>query len=150
VYPVLKESAADYLLIQAHAARTVPRIEIDSRFAREASQEERARFEQNLRDYYQVANEEAHAQIRVNRVEGRRAFVLGAVTIPLRLHFGCDVYIVEFLALVVVWILLWDSIEMLLWDAMLLRMRYRATRKLRDATIRYSPRRSPSETSPLR
>ena len=80
----------------------------------------------------------------MNHVEGRRAFVLGlagsiialAVAIPLRLYLGFDFYIIEFLSIVVVWILMWDSIEKLLWDAMLLRMCYRATNKLRAATIR--------------
>ena len=143
--PVLKESVQEYLLQSTRIARTVPEVELAFRFARSPTDEEQARFERELRAYYEVATEEVQREIRVNRVEGRRTFLLGligsvialAIAIPTRLYLGFDFYIVEFLCVVVVWVLMWDAIEKLLWDATLLRMRYRAVRKLRDATVRY-------------
>lgn len=145
--PVLKDSVKDYLLTRVRTARTVPDVELDFHFDRELTEEEKARFERDLRAFYEVAMDEAQAAIRVNHIEARRAFVLGligsvialAVAIPLRVYAGFDFYIIEFLCIVVVWILMWDSIEMLLWDSMLLRMRFNATRKLKDSTIRYTP-----------
>jgi hypothetical protein len=154
--PILKESVRDHLLTRVRIARTVPDVELDFRFDRELPEKQKAQFERDLRAYYEVAIEEAHSELQVNHVEARRAFILGligsvialAVAIPLRLYFGFDFYIVEFLCIVVVWILMWDSIEMLLWDAMLLRMRYTAARKLRDATIRYTPTARAGEGAP--
>ncbi len=145
--PVLKESLGDYLLTRVRIARSVPAVEIDVRFDRPLSDEEKERFERDLRAYYTVAAEETRAAVRVNSVEGHRSFVLGligsiiAVLIgaPLVLYEGVDFYIIGFLCLVIIWVLMWDSIEMMLWDSMLLRMRNTATCKLRDATIRYVP-----------
>ena len=144
--PVLKESVAQYLLLRTRQHRTTPDVEVDFRFAGPLGSEEKAGFERDLRAYYEVAAEEAHTELRVNTVEARRTFFLGllgsvialAIAIPLRLYLGFDFYIIEFLCVVVVWILMWDSIEMLLWDSMLIRMRRNALRKLKDAAIRYS------------
>jgi hypothetical protein len=145
--PVLKESVGDYLLTRVRTARTVPEVELDFRFDRPLSDEQKERFEHDLRAYYMVAADESQAAVRVNSVEGHRSFVLGLigsivavlVGAPLVIYVGVDSYIVGFLCIVVIWVLMWDSIEMMLWDSMLLRMRSKATRKLRDATVRYAP-----------
>ena len=131
--PVLNESVRDHLLLRVREARTVPVVELE------------VRFERDLRAFYTGAAEEAEAEVRVNHIEARHTFMLGligsaialAVAIPVRLYLGFDFYIIEFLCIVVVWILMWDSIEKLLWDSMLLRMRSTATRKLRDAAVRF-------------
>ena len=145
--PMVKESVHQYLLTRVRIARTVPQVELDFRFDHPLSEEEKAQFERDLRAYHEVSMAEVQAELHVNRVEARRTFVLGligsvialAIAIPLRIYLGFDFYIIEFLCIVVVWILMWDSIEMLLWDSMLIRMRFNATRKLKDATIRYTP-----------
>ena len=142
--PVLKESVRDHLLLRVREARTAPAVELDFRFEGEPTREEKARLERDLRAFYEVAAEEAEAEVRVNHIEARRTFLVGllgsalalAIAIPLRLYLGFDFYIIEFLCIVVVWILMWDSIEKLLWDSMLLKMRSKATRKLRDAAVR--------------
>ena len=143
--PVLNESVRDHLLLRVREARTVPVVELEVRFERELTAEEKTQFERDLRAFYTVAAEEAEAEVRVNHIEARHTFMLGligsaialAVAIPVRLYLGFDFYIIEFLCIVVVWILMWDSIEKLLWDSMLLRMRSTATRKLRDAAVRF-------------
>lgn len=154
--PMLKGPVRDHLLTRVRMARTTPDVELDFHFERSLTDEEKVRFERDLRSYYEVSMDEAHAELRASHVEARRTFILGligsvialAIAVPLRLYFGFDFYIIEFLCIVVVWILMWDSIEMLLWDAMLLRMRCNATRKLRDAVIRYAPASSPPVAAP--
>ncbi|MFZ0699900.1 MAG: hypothetical protein WAN74_06925 [Thermoplasmata archaeon] len=81
----------------------------------------------------------------VNRREGMQSLYVGLATALAALAFvlfvdiglGFHTLVIYFVLPVLVWVLMWDSIEKLVFDSMFIQMRARALRKLRDATITF-------------
>jgi hypothetical protein len=144
--PTLKDTVAAYLENHTRCARTTPAIDLTFRFADPPlTPEAEAEFLRNYHAFFEVKAEDAELDRDVNRREGLRSLYLGTATsilaavlvVLLDLTFGLRAYGIYFILLVLVWVLMWDSIEKLVFDSMFLRMRARALVKLRDARVTF-------------
>jgi hypothetical protein len=149
---VVNASVAAFLTDATREQRSRPTVEVVLTFAcpplpPEEEEGTRARF----RRFFTNEAELAALDLRVNRTEGvgslRYALPLVVVAGFLALLFNTDVWpggtaagLVAFVYIffvIVVWVMLWDPIEMLLFDSYLLRMRWRALRKLAAASVQF-------------
>ncbi len=142
----LREAAAERLLEEARLRRSAPSLAVEVRAASPPlAPDEEDRLRRDWAGFYRAEAERADLAVRVNRIEGWRSFLLGvagsllaaAIVVPIRLWIGPDFLLLEFLLVVVIWILMWDSLELLLFDSMFLRMKRAALVKLRDAEVRF-------------
>ncbi len=120
-----------------------------------------------VRAFFRAERELAELKLRVNQREGwgflRRSMplLLGALLVAGVLYlFGPDfpvgpigdlvTTLFYLLFITIVWVLLWDPIEKLLFDAYLIRSEIAALGKLAEATVRFVPDRgAPNSTAPL-
>ena len=117
-------------------------------------QEEAAR--RDLRTFFREERDVGELDVRVNQREGwgflRRTFPLLIVALALAGVFYLSgpgfpggpvgellTALFYLLFITIVWVLLWDPIEKLLFDAYLLRSHVRALEKLGDASVRFTP-----------
>ena len=115
------------------------------------SEEDRVR--QRLRDFFEGERQLAELEVRVNRTEGIGSFRFGLPLILVALLIAGTLYVAvpdvisaRFVAFVtallyltfitVVWVLLWDPTEKLLFDSYFLRRRRAAFVKLQNASVR--------------
>ncbi|HYA58205.1 MAG TPA: hypothetical protein VEH57_07085 [Thermoplasmata archaeon] len=121
--------------------------------------EDRVRGE--LHTYFSEEEQLANLDLRINRTEGLGSFRYGIPWILVALLVAGTFYwwlptlesqvgaafasaLVYLFFITVVWVMLWDPIEKLLFDGYILRMRLRAVSKLAGAVIRFSYPASPS------
>jgi len=117
--------------------------------------DDEAAVQRELRTFFEEERKVADLEVRVNRVEGLGAFRYGLPLIALALlvagifYFALPeltsasfvTYLTALLYLffiTVVWVMLWDPIETLLFDSYFLRARRAALEKLRDAPTRFA------------
>lgn len=108
-----------------------------------------------IRTYFEEERRLAELELRVNQTEGWGFFRRGLPLILLALLIAGVFYValpnyasaslgafvtalVYLLFITIVWVMLWDPIEKLLFDAYLLRARIRALRKLGTASVRFA------------
>ncbi len=145
-----------YLEGLAREQRHAPALDLEVTLhspALPASAEEEVR--RALRTYFEEERVSADLDVRVNRVEGLGSLRFGLplivlalavagvfyVTLPELTRTSFVTYLTALLYLVfitIVWVMLWDPIETLLFDSFLLRARRTALEKLRDATVRFA------------
>lgn len=154
--PSLAAGLESYLESSVRAKRIAPSVNVEIHLrlaAPDPAQEDLVR--QRWRTYFQEEGALAALDLKVNQTEGwgffRRTFPLLAVALALAgglVVFGPDfpsgplgtfvTTLFYLLFITVVWVLLWDPIEKLLFDAYLLRARQHALAKLAAASIRFS------------
>lgn len=151
----LREPTSRYLIDasrRGRAARAI-RLEVDvAGSALPPEKEEAVRGE--IRAYFRVEAGRAEDDIRLNSVEGRRSLLLSligsliavAIVLPVRVLVGDPFFLFEFVLVVIIWVLMWDSIEMLVYDSQMLRMRHRALVRLERAEVRFAYRSGPGMT----
>ncbi len=144
--PTLKPPVAEYLENHVRRARTTPAVDLTFRSADPLpTPQEQAEFLRNYRTFFDVKTHGAELERAVNRSEGLRSLYVGIaisaiaaiIVVGLDLNFGLRAYGIYFVLLVLIWVLMWDSIEKLVFDSMFLRMRARALAKLRDARVSF-------------
>lgn len=158
---VVDARLAGYLENLVRERRRTPAIELDIALretSHSPSEEDIAR--RDLREYFLAERQIAELELRVNQREGwgffRRTFPLLVLALALAGLFS--VYGPSFpkgpvgelltalfylLFITVVWVLLWDPIEKLLFDAYLLRARIAALQKLGEASVLFTHRPEP-------
>lgn len=150
--PMVEHSVADFLVRMERARRRQSKAEVEIVLSRSqpTPQEEEAARAQFHRFFANEA-EMADLDLRVNRAES-----IGALrySVPFLLLAGVAAGIlsttsvveggganiltlVYLFFLVILWVLLWDPIEMLLFDSYILRLKRRAQRKLASAGVRF-------------
>ena len=144
--PILRAPLAEYLENHARRARTAPSVDLTIRSGdAPLDAEAQAQFVRNYRSFFGVKFDGAELERAVNRREGLQSLYVGAATSLVALAFvafvdvglGFHTFAIYFVLLVLVWVLMWDSIEKLAFDSMFIRMRARALAKLRDAQVTF-------------
>jgi hypothetical protein len=149
--PMLNRSVAKFLLDTVRLDRRRPSVELTMAFRSAAlgpEEEERTRAKMNR--YFSVEAELAVLEKDVNRTEGMGSLrfavpvvlIAGLVAGYLSLNTSLlgPTYLTELAYLIVitvVWVMLWDPIEKLLYDSYLIRLRVQALRKLATAKIAF-------------
>lgn len=152
---------AEYLQNLVREPWRVPTVELEIslREPPEAPSEEDA-ARHDLRVYFLEEKQVADLQLRVNQREGwgflRRtfplliaAFVVAGILYAFESGFPGNTLgelvaaLFYVLFITIVWVLLWDPIEMLLFTGYLLRARIRALQRLGEATVRFAYRSVP-------
>ncbi len=151
----LRDGIAEYLEREARLRSREPGLEVEIVVARplpEPANEDRIRTE--LARYFREERSMAELDLRLNQREGwgffRRTAPIAVIVLAVAgvlYAFGPSLHGLDLtslvaaasylLAITVVWVLLWDPIEKLLFDAFLLRARVTALEKLAAATIRF-------------
>ncbi len=144
--PILRAPLAEYLENQARRVRSAASVDLtihagDAPLDAEAQ----TRFVRNYRSFFEVKFDGVELERAVNRREGLQSLYVGVATslVALALVVFVDVglgfhtFAIYFVLLVLVWVLMWDSIEKLVFDSMFIRMRARALAKLRDAQVTF-------------
>jgi len=163
--PIVQASVAEFLVRSARSHRREAKLEVEVVLAgpvEPAAREEAARIQ--FGRYFANETERTMLEIRANRAEGIGAFwyaipfvlvagVAAAIASSLYAGSGSDVswFALVYLAFItIVWVMLWDPTEMLLFDSYLLRLRRRAMQKLAVAPVRivYRSMPLPAATSP--
>lgn len=159
--PMLNGTVAKFLIDTAREDRRTPEIGVTITFrASPLRPEEEAGARAHLRSFFTNEAEMAALGQRVNRTEAWgslryalpvvavAAIIAGLLTIPSTL--GVPVYLTELAYLVVVvviWVMVWDPIEKLVFDSYFIRLRIRALHKLAAAKIVFAYRPGPSATA---
>jgi len=155
--PMVNPSIAEFLIDAVREQRHQPKVEVVVLVEKPPSDPEmESRVRAQLGRFFANEAELVGLQIRVNRTEGLESLryalplvvLAGLVAViassgvlegelpPGLLSFIYVVFVV------VVWVLIWDPIEMILFDSHLFRLRMRALRKLESATytvVRHPP-----------
>lgn len=155
--PMVNPSIAEFLIDAVREQRHQPKVEVVVIVEKPPSDPEmESRVRAQLGRFFANEAELVGLQIRVNRTEGLESLryalplvvLAGLVAViassgvlegelpPGLLSFIYVVFVV------VVWVLIWDPIEMILFDSHLFRLRMRALRKLESATytvVRHPP-----------
>lgn len=146
--PALQDSVEEYLENHTRLAGGAARVEVTFHFADsplDAPSQER--FVGDYRAFFGTKFHTVDLERAVNRHEGLVSLYIGVATsiaalalaVGLTLAFNVHSIDVYFVLIVLVWVLMWDSIEKLVFDSMFIRMRARALAKLRDAQVRFEP-----------
>jgi hypothetical protein len=144
----LQRGLAEQLINQTREARTTPKVSLSIRLSCPPvlpEKEESVRSE--IRSYFSVKAELADLEARVNQREGWRSMVIaapivtaaGLIAYPLS-AYGASSFALSFLYLIiltVVWVMLWDPIEKLVFDPIFIRLRARALVKLKAASVKF-------------
>jgi hypothetical protein len=151
----LRPEVARFLELEIRAKPRSPAVALEVDLGESplaAGDEERLREE--IRSFFVDEERMVARELRVNRVEGWGAFRTFLPLIVVALAVAGLFYIelprldaaglgalltalVYLLFITVVWVLLWDPTELLLFDAYFLRSRLRAVRKLAAASVRF-------------
>ena len=152
----VRPALARYLEAGARAERRAPTLCVEVVLhAGPLAPAEEDRVRRDLERYFAEERAFAELELRVNRTEGWGSFRFGAPLVLVALLVAGALYlelgdqlgtslVAFFTALVylvfitVVWVLLWDPTEKLLFDAYFLRARAIALGKLARATIRFT------------
>lgn len=144
--PILRAPLAEYLENQARRARSAASVGLTIHAGNAPlDAEAQTRFVRNYRSFFEVKFDGVELERAVNRREGLQSLYVGVATslVALALVVFVDVglgfhtFAIYFVLLVLVWVLMWDSIEKLVFDSMFIRMRARALAKLRDAPVTF-------------
>ncbi len=164
--PMLDNNVATFLVDTAREDRRSPNIEIALTFGTPALRpEEESGTRAQIHSFFSNNAEMAELSNRVNRTEGlgslrysipvvaAAAFVVGVFSVPSTV--GVPAYLSELtylVALVVIWLMLWDPLEKLLFDSYFIRLRIRALQKLAAAKVTFAYRAgavAPGGTAPV-
>ena len=156
--PMLSETVAKFMLDTVREDRRSPLVEVHLTFRSSPLRpEEEAGTRAQMRSFFGNEAEMAGLERRVNRTEGLSslrysipvvavaALVVLLVTNPSTL--GGPPYLTELAYLVVVvviWVMLWDPLEKLVFDSYFIRLRIQALHKLANAKITFAYRSGPS------
>lgn len=149
---MVQPAVAAFLLDSARAHRSARRLEIVVNFASppmNSTEEDALRV--HLSRYFAKETELATLDLRVNRTEGFAsvryalpvvlvaALVVGLLYAQVGEESAAG-YLTELIYLafiVIVWVMLWDPIEVLLFNSFFIRLKIRALRKLTEASVRF-------------
>ena len=157
---MVAESVADFLLASAREQRGHPHLEVTVSLESPAlSSDEETEARTQFSRFFTEEGELASLDQRVNRAEGlgslRFAIPLVAVALLTAGLFYSQVgqltgtgylaALTYLVLIIIVWVMLWDPIEVLLFNSYLLRSRVRALRKLATASVvfEYGPESAP-------
>jgi hypothetical protein len=144
----LQKGLAEEILSKTREARTTPQVTLNIRLSdAPIPPEKEVAVRTEIHSYFAVKAELAALDLRVNQREGWRSMMIavpivvaaGLVAYPVSAYAGSS-FVVSFLYLIiltVVWVMLWDPIEKLVFDPIFLRLRGSALLKLRDAAVRF-------------
>jgi hypothetical protein len=149
--PMLNGSVAKFLLDTVRLDRRKPGVELTLAFrSAPLGPEEEERTRAQMKRYFSVEAELAALAKDVNRTEGMGSLrfaipvvlIAGLVAGYLSINTSLlgPAYLTELAYLIVitvVWVMLWDPIEKLLYDSYLIRLRVNAFRKLATAEITF-------------
>jgi hypothetical protein len=144
----LQVGLAQELVNRTRVARNTPSVNLNLRLSSPPIPPDReSGIRSSLRDYFSVEAELVALELKVNQGEGWRSM---ALAIPIVIAAGLVAYPVYALAnssfvisfvylmiITVVWVMLWDPIEKLVFDPIFIRLRRDALAKLRDATLTF-------------
>jgi hypothetical protein len=168
--PMLNSTVAKFMVDSAREDRRRREIGVTVSFRSSPLRpEEEAGARAQMKNFFTNEAEMAAMDHRVNSTEAWgslrfalpvvvvAALIAGLLTVPSK--WGVPVYLAELaylLVVVVIWVMVWDPIEKLLFDAYFIRLRIRALHKLAKAEITFAYRPgtpatagpAPSEKSP--
>jgi hypothetical protein len=148
--PIVNRALAKFLVDSVREQRKVPSIEVTVTFQTPPlGAEEEATARDQMRSFFANESELASLDLRVNRTEGLGSLrysipiilVAGLAAGLLYVQLGTTDASDLLLALgylvfiTIVWVMLWDPTEKLLFDSYFLRLQCRALRKLSNAEI---------------
>lgn len=156
--PMLNRTVAKFLVDSVREQRRTPEVEVTVTFrCPPLPAEEEASSRAQMSSFFSNEAELAALDLRVNRTEGLGSLrfavplvvvaglVAGALYVNLGTSSAVD-YLTALAYLVfitVVWVMLWDPIEKLLFDSYFIRLQHRALRKLAAAKVAFSYRATP-------
>jgi len=156
--PMLNGAVAKFMLDAAREDRRSPRISITLAFRSSPLQPEQEAWTRARMSHF-FANEAEMAALaqRVNSTEawGSMRFAMPVIAVaaiigglflnPSTLNGGAYVSELAYLiAIVVIWVMVWDPIEKLLFESYFIRLRIRALRKLQEAQVTFAYRTGPA------
>ena len=156
--PALNETVSKFLVDTVRTDRPSPKVGVILSFVGPPlPPEQEAGIRAQLSNYFANEAEVAGLEQRVNRSEGLSSLRYGVPVVLIAgllaafltslstFNGGVDFTELAYLAVVVViWVMLWDPIEKLLFDSYFIRLRIRALHKLARAKITFAYRTSPA------
>ena len=148
---MMDSGLAEYLVDRTREVRRVPAVELAFKLRTAPMGEaQESELGSAVRTYFSNEEELAGLEWRINRAEGRAAF-LYALPIVLLAGLAAGIFylygfVFSFFVtalfylffITIVWVMLWDPIEKYLFDAYLARLRREALQKLAKAQIRFA------------
>jgi len=149
--PMVNASVSSYLVRAARARRTGPRLEVAISLASPPmAPAEEAASRAQLSRFFANEAELVELDLHVNREEGVASvwyalplvllagLIAGLFYVQLNESpKGLVLDLVYLLFITIVWVMLWDPIEVLLFDSFFIRQKHRALRRLSEANVRF-------------
>ncbi len=156
--PMVNKAVAKFLADSVREQRRTSHVEVTVTFqAPPLGAEEEANAQAQMRSFFANEAELAGLDVRVNRTEGLGSLrfatplvllaglVAGLLYVQLGTIDASDLFLAlaYLIFITIVWVLLWDPAEKLLFDSYFLRLQYRALHKLAAAKIVFVYRSAP-------
>ncbi|HYA70302.1 MAG TPA: hypothetical protein VEH28_02905 [Thermoplasmata archaeon] len=148
--PMIDDSVAEFLLAAAREQRRVPKIEVVLNLdSRPLGPDLEAATRAQVHSFFANEAELAALDVRVNRSEGVGSLWYAVPLVAVALLVAGLLYanvgtlngtgylttLTYLVFITIVWVMLWDPFEVLLFDSYLIRSRVRACRKLAAASV---------------